>query len=418
MKILANVIFICLLLTNCSNNNSHIKNKPKNDTAINDIIYKKGVFGFDVQLFEAKKNAIILSSDNDSYILVSENYQARVMCSTANGFEGKSYGWLNYEAIASDKINQHINPYGGEDRFWLGPEGGQFSIFFAKDTPFEFEYWQTPKEIDSEPFSLISQSASEAKFEKEMKLVNYSGTVFNILVNRNITTLTKSEVEEKLNIDIDNTVHLVAFQSENTITNTGENSWTKQTGALSIWILGMFAPSPSTVVVIPCNESDKAGTDEVVNDNYFGKVPPDRLKIEDNVVYFKGDGKQRGKIGLPAGRATSIIGSYNIEDKLLTIVEYSLSESTDYVNSMWKIQENPFSGDVVNSYNDGPLEDGNQLGPFYELETSSPAAFLKPHEKQVHIHRTYHFVGNEDKLNKIVNTVLKTSIEKIKNIFD
>jgi hypothetical protein len=27
----------------------------------------------------------------------------------------------------------HINVFGGEDRFWLGPEGGQFSIFFAKD---------------------------------------------------------------------------------------------------------------------------------------------------------------------------------------------------------------------------------------------------------------------------------------------
>ena len=32
-----------------------------------------------------------------------------------------------------------MNGFGGEDRFWLGPEGGQFSIFFKKDDPFDLE---------------------------------------------------------------------------------------------------------------------------------------------------------------------------------------------------------------------------------------------------------------------------------------
>jgi hypothetical protein len=30
----------------------------------------------------------------------------------------------------------------------LGPEGGQFSIFFRQGVPFEFENWQTPAPID------------------------------------------------------------------------------------------------------------------------------------------------------------------------------------------------------------------------------------------------------------------------------
>jgi hypothetical protein len=34
-------------------------------------------------------------------------------------------------------------------------------------------------------------------------------------------------------------------------------------------------------------------------------------------------------------------------------------------------------GDVINAYNDGPNDDGTQLGRFLELETSSPAAALK-----------------------------------------
>ncbi|MDG2385208.1 MAG: hypothetical protein P8N76_26290 [Pirellulaceae bacterium] len=46
---------------------------------------------------------------------------------------------------------------------------------------------------------------------------------------------------------------------------------------------------------------------------------------------------------------------------------------------MWKLQDQPYAGDVINSYNDGPLELGKPgLGPFYELETSSRAAALGP----------------------------------------
>jgi hypothetical protein len=42
-----------------------------------------------------------------------------------------------------------------------------------------------------------------------------------------------------------------------------------------------------------------------------------------------------------------------------------------------KFKKEPYKGDVINSYNDGPLEDGSQLGPFYEIEASSPALGLK-----------------------------------------
>ena len=37
----------------------------------------------------------------------------------------------------------------------------------------------------------------------------------------------------------------------NSITNLGAAAWTKDTGLLSIWILGMFNPSPATTIVIP-----------------------------------------------------------------------------------------------------------------------------------------------------------------------
>ena len=71
-------------------------------------------------------------------------WQGRVMTSTMGGDTGPSFGWINRELIASGKILPHMNAFGGEDRFWLGPEGGQFSIFFAKGVPFDLEHWFTP----------------------------------------------------------------------------------------------------------------------------------------------------------------------------------------------------------------------------------------------------------------------------------
>ena len=58
------------------------------------------------------------------------------MTSTARGLKGRSYGWINHDLIASKEIQKQMNAYGGEDRFWLGPEGGQFSLFFKKGDPF------------------------------------------------------------------------------------------------------------------------------------------------------------------------------------------------------------------------------------------------------------------------------------------
>ena len=89
----------------------------------------------------------------------------------------------------------------------------------------------------------------------------------------------------------------------------------------------------------------------------------------------------------------------------------------EYVNSLWEHQEEPFKGDVLNSYNDGPLEDGSQMGPFYEIESSSPAAFLKLGESITHYHRVFHFIGEEADLDRITKQVLGVSINQITSVF-
>ncbi len=81
---------------------------------------------------------------------------------------------------------------------------------------------------------------------------------------------------------------------------------------------------------------------------------------------------------------------------------------------MWEIQKEPFAGDVVNSYNDGPPEPGKKpLGPFYELETSSPAAALAPGASLTHVHRTFHVQGDAKDLDALALELLGVSLATI-----
>ncbi|MFH1881762.1 MAG: DUF6786 family protein [Planctomycetota bacterium] len=378
----------------------------------------KKTFGDDLAFLKKHTDVVILSDPSgNSQVAVLPTLQGRAMTSTAEGTEGLSFGWINRELIASGKTVEHINVYGGEDRFWIGPEGGQFSIFFKKGVPFDLENWFTPASIDTEPFELVSKSKSRAILKKDMQLENYSRTIFNLRVDREIRVLERSEALNALGIAPAKTVKIVAFESNNTMTNTGTKAWEKGTGLLSIWILGMFNPSPATTIVVPFNVGTEDELGPIVNDAYFGKVPSNRLVVKDGVLFFSGDGQYRSKIGLSPQRSRPIAGSYDAVNEVLTIVQYNKPQTAaDYVNSMWELQAEPYKGDVVNSYNDGPSEPGAKpLGPFYELETSSPAAALKPGEGISHIHRTYHLQGPEADLDTIAKATLGVTIAEIKS---
>jgi len=377
-------------------------------------------FKQDVDFIAQHQEVVVLGTRPDGpRVLVVPAYQGRVMTSSAAGDDGDSFGWINYELIASGKLQPHINPFGGEDRFWIGPEGGQFSVFFEPGEPFDFEHWQTPALIDSEPYAIARRDDQSVTFEHTGRLTNYSGTTFDFQIKRTIALLDEQSISRHLGCAPGDGVRVVAYESRNSITNTGSTPWTRDRGLLSIWILGMFKPSPHTTVVIPFEPGPEEQLGPVVNDRYFGKVPPERLVVRDGVLFFKGDGRYRSKIGIAPQRAKPILGSYNADDHVLTIVQYSLPAGViDYVNSMWELQDQPYRGDVVNSYNDGPLADGSQLGPFYELETSSPAAALAPGETISHVHRTFHFQGDEQQLDQLARTLLGVSLEEIERAFE
>lgn len=372
-------------------------------------------FDQDVTFMRKHTDVIILRGTDGASVAVTPRWQGRVMTS-ATGGDSEGFGWINDELIQSGETRAHINPYGGEDRFWMGPEGGQYAIFFKKGDPFDLAHWQTPACIDTTPWRTTSQNEREVSFRHEAKLTNYAGTTLDTRIDRTVRLVTLADAARSLGVALGPNVRGVAFESENKLTNAGTKAWTKEAGLLSIWILGMFKHSPQTMVIAPYQAGPVDQFGPVVNDAYFGKVPQDRMRIEAGVVLFRGDGQYRSKIGLSPLRSKPVIGSYDAARNVLTIVQFSLPPGArDYVNSMWQMQDNPYAGDVVNSYNDGPPAPGAKpLGPFYELETSSPAALLAPGAALLHTHRTLHFTGPTDQLDAICRKVLGVELAKVK----
>jgi hypothetical protein len=377
-------------------------------------------FQEDVNFLSRHTEVVLLTSRNEPVsVAICPAFQGRVMTSTAGGPAALSLGWINRALIESGQTQKHINPYGGEDRFWLGPEGGPFSIFFAQGASQDVDHWFTPAPIDTEPFILADQQKDRATLRKAFHLENASGAHFEVDVHREIRLYTVPDAWKHLELAVDEFVNVVGFESVNKITNVGKNEWKKESGLLSIWILGMFPPSRETTVVVPFHPGTEADFGPVLNDAYFGKVPADRLRVGGQTIFFKGDGQRRSKIGVPPKRARPVFGSYDPVNEVLTIIQFSLPDANAvYVNSMWGSQKNPYQGDALNSYNDGPVSPGAApLGPFYELESSSPAAALKPGQSLRHIHRTYHFQGPRERVSEIAVEILGVSLDQITHAF-
>ena len=367
-------------------------------------------FEADVAYLSEHAPVQVLTAANGGRIAISGAYQARVMTSAvAAGAE--SLGFINRSFIEAGQTGTPFDNYGGEDRFWLGPEGGQYGLYFPPAQPFTFDHWQTPHELQEGAWQPRAESPTSVSYARTFSVRNYQAQEFRVEVARTITLLGPERASEQLGGPLPESVHWVGFSSENQLRNAGSAAWSEQSGLLSVWILGMFAPIPGTRVIIPFQT---AGAGELVNDRYFGKVPADRLLVREREGYllFRADGQYRSKIGLGPTRAKGVLGSYSEAAQLLTLVRYTKQpRATRYVNSMWEQQSLPYAGDEINSYNDGPSGPGKPgLGGFYEIESSSPAAALAPGQSITHVHQTYHFTGPRAELELIARRVLGVSL--------
>lgn len=399
-----------LIMISCTGNNKK-SDKMKND-------FEKGSFGYDLNYLSQKDSLFVLKSDKgEAQVIVSAKYQAKVFTSTATGLKGKSLGFINYKFFEAGVVDEHMNGFGGENRFWLGPEGGQYSIFFEPGVEQTIGNWHTPKPVDIEKWEISSASDKEVVLTKNMELKNYMGNLLKIAVDRKISLIPDVQIAGDIGMVLPGNVKTVAYVTNNKITNKNDFEWTPMTGTVCIWMLDMFNPSDSAVTVVPYNEGDEKLIGKIATTNYFGEIPSERIKIDKGILYFRTDGKFRSKIGMTSKRTKSVAGNYDPISKRLTIITFEVDKEKQYLNQEWNPKKDPLIGDVLNAYNDGPMADGSIMGPFLELESSSPAAFLKPNESQSHIHKVYHFVGDETGLSAIAEKMLGVKLSEVKKVF-
>jgi hypothetical protein len=377
--------------------------------------FQSGSFGYDLRFLQQHDSGLVVLQSGDAKIVVSPKYQGKVFTSTALGDAGPSFGWIHYKAFDGPS-DPHMNAYGGENRLWLGPEGGKFSLFFPPSAKMEFTNWKTPAAFDTKPWTVTLHSDTVVDLRKDMQLTNYAGTMLSLSIDRSIAILNQAVIDSILGLAADTAVHVVGYRTFNILTNTGAQPWTESTGMPCLWLLDMFNPSPATVIVIPY-ASATGDISKPATTDYFGEIPADRVKYDGQTLFFKADGKSRGKLGMHPKRAKPMIGSYDAQHHVLTITLFDVDSSARYLNQEWNMTKPSFSGDAVNAYNDGPLAKGSQMGPFYELESVSPAAFLSVGQSQVHRHSVFHFTGLETALAPICRKLLGVSIGEVKQAF-
>jgi hypothetical protein len=368
----------------------------------------------------AHTEVVELTGEAGERVAICPEYQGRVMTSTTGDLQGRSFGWINRAFIDKGEKDKHFNNYGGEDRLWLGPEGGPYSLWFAPGVEQNVDNWFTPAALNDGAFKIVStQQEPNYRLSRQMQFTNAARTVFNLEVSREIRLQKAHHFGELFGADAQSALSggklkLVGFQTINSVTNRG-TAMNRDKGLVSIWSLGQFPAGARTLVILPYKAGDAAQLGPIVTSDYFGEIPEDRLRVNSQAIWFLVDGRYRSKIGVSQARAKNVAGAIDLAQGVLTLVHFSMpGEPTEfsYVNNLWGKQDEPYQGDVANSYNDGPAAPGRPaLGSFFEIESLSPAAQLPTGKSISHTQSTFHIEGDAVSLARVAKAALGVDVK-------
>ncbi|SDX82364.1 hypothetical protein SAMN05444411_11028 [Lutibacter oricola] len=368
-------------------------------------IKKETMFKDDIEFLKNIEGLEILSSGN-SKIAVSGILQGRVFTSSSKGMEGISYGYFNKNLILKEEYKNNLTAMGGEGRLIFAPEVGKYATFFAPNTPQTAETIGPSKDMKSKRFIVESKTDKSIVCSSTMNILNANNYTFNIDVKRKVSILSSEEIKNELNIAYNN-VSEVAFKVESWVKNIDSIQWSKQNGLLSIWDLACVKTTPKTIVIIPT----KNKLDSVTN--YFTPLTKERIKIENETVFYKADANYMNKIGIQPENVKNVFGSYSPELSLLTICTFNFVENEElYANCVWG-HTKPYKGDVINIFNGEVNSAEDRNWPFYELETLSAQSELKPNEELYHSQTIFHFEGSKYALDVISKKLLGVALTEI-----
>ena len=380
---------------------------------------KLATFDEEVEFLKKHFQVDVLQNSEGAKVACVAALQGRTMTSNPSGDSQRSNGFISRQAVERGLVDPQLNMVGGEDRIWISPEGGQFSVFFDPGVEMSFANWRTPPCIDSESFERVNSTDRSLTYHKRAAVTNMSGFTFDFELERRVELRNRAEVEQNLALVLPADVEIVSHQSFNKITNAGSSPWVAETGLIGLWSICLNPPADDAVMMIPFQPGSEAELGKIVTADYFGTLEDDRLAVSEelSLVFLRGDGNFRSKLGISFARASSPIGGWNPSSQTITIVSYNLPKTAPqgYTNNLWEYQDEPFAGDVVNAYNDGLNDSGEGMGGFFELETVSPALALKPGESFTHTPCITHLTGSRESLNAIAVGIFGATLSQIES---
>ncbi|MFN0207584.1 MAG: DUF6786 family protein [Planctomycetota bacterium] len=308
-------------------------------------------------------------------------------------------------------MNSNPYQYQLKDRLWIGPEAGAFGFFFDAGMQQSAVNWRVPQDLRDGYFDISRAVDQPTELTKRIRVRNIQNVEFDMEVAREVRRIDSAGVAEWLGFPLENELFCCATESINTLKNCGTSRWKKESGLPHLWVLGQFTTGRRCWVAAPfTRNAAKNDTTPIYNDLYFGKIPPDRIRIHNNTVFMLADGTKVTKFGLSPLRSTGRAGAFDPDLGMLTIVGFDIDRGAVYANNLWEnnmIGTGPsagaFGGDVFQTYNSGDSS-------FFELESVSPVRELEPEELLIHKHQTYLFQGSAAALSRISISALGVDV--------
>ncbi len=348
----------------------------------------------------------LTDSTGEARIAVTPDFQGKVMTSTATGLDGISNGWIDRKQMRADDW-PNGGAYGGEDRLWIGPLGGQLSFYYQRIKPLSDQNWLVPAPLRTGSYDVTRVGKTHMHLQTELHLVNFQGTAFDLFIDRKLRIMEHAEAAGNLGVNLDG-LKVVAYEAANQLTNIGPEKWKKETGLCGLWSLGMYPGTDKGVGIIPMGK----GTRRSDVDETLTNLDKSHWEVRNGVVLYRADAKSWNKIGIPARLCGKVFGSYHTETGILTLIQYQFDPKQElYFNSTVSVQDNPYDGQPVQLYNNGPQDKPvADEATFYELESTGYMKELKPGETLSHWHRVYHVVGNEQEIDQVMRNLLGVSL--------
>lgn len=327
-------------------------------------------------------NYIESINENNNSIIITPTLGGRIIGAC---IDDKNLLWVNPD-LSSDWNS-------GGQRSWYAPEWGPKSIYAKGDET----TWSVPEVMDPGTYKIINHIPNKTvEMKNDFNVLTTDNTQYHFSMNRRITLL-NNDCDHSPYIPQEKTL-LVEF--EHRLENRGKTAINKEIGLWSI-----LQVNPPGKIIVPLKNTYNYN---FFCDNYYEKIPEERIRKENNFAIVYVDGARRYKLGFPPDKVLgkiAYVSKFNDDRYYFILKSFDIPENAVYVDKPYK--DKRADGDVIQIYNHS---EGGDMA-FSELEIHAPAPFLLPGESQSFKIYMLFMIGTKEEIIDVLEKLLDSKIE-------